>query len=163
MFCQFSLERRARLMVLLGGVLAAVVPAFAAPRAILPFIADTWNELARSPSRPMVVVFSTTDCAHCPKVIDDLAEAMRKARSSTRLVVVVMDGAGQEDALRKDRHYRKANALYVFDGDAMALRFKVNPDWRGLTPYVAFVPAAGAARFHAGPPPSDALRTFLRP
>ncbi|MCX7165278.1 MAG: hypothetical protein NTV11_03265 [Rhodocyclales bacterium] len=163
MSCQFSLERRARLLVLLGGLLASTAPAFAAPRTILPFTADTWTDLVHSPSQPMVVVFSTTDCAHCPRVIDDIAEAIHKARATTRLVVVVMDGAVQEGALRKDRHYRKANALYVFDGDAMALRFTVNPDWRGLTPYVAFVPATGAARFHAGPPPSDVLRTFLRP
>lgn len=163
MSCLFSLERRARLLVLLGGLLASATPAFAAPRAILPFGADTWSELGQSPSRPMVVVFSTTDCVHCPRVIDDMAEAIRKARVKTRLVVVVMDGAGQEKALRADHHYRKASAIYSFDGDAMALRFTVNPDWRGLTPYVALIPAAGVARFHAGPPPSDALRALLRP
>lgn len=163
MSCQYSLERLARLVALLSALLAPLVPASAAPQAILPFAAETWSELGQSPLRPMVVVFSTTDCAHCPKVIDSLAASIRGSRSAVRLVVVVMDGAGQEDALRKDRHYRKANALYVFDGDAMALRFKVNPDWRGLTPYVAFVSAAGATRFHAGPPPADAVRDFLRP
>ena len=163
MSCQFSLERRARLLVLFGGLLASTAPAFAAPRTILPFTADTWADLVHSPSRPMAVVFSTTDCVHCPKVIDSLADAIRKSRSAVRLVVVVMDGAGQEKALRADRHYRKARVLYAFDGDAMALRFKVNPDWRGLTPYVALIPAAGEARFHTGPPSSDAVQAFLLP
>ncbi|OHC61699.1 MAG: hypothetical protein A3H93_06045 [Rhodocyclales bacterium RIFCSPLOWO2_02_FULL_63_24] len=133
----------------------------AAASAILPFGADTWSELQRSSARPMAVVFSTTDCTHCPGVIDGLAAVIKKSRSGVRLVVVVMDGAGQEDALRQDRHYRNAHVLYAFDGDALALRFKVNPDWRGLTPYVALLPASGAAQFHTGAPPPDALRSFL--
>ena len=156
-------ERWPRLIAVLGALLAPVATVAAASPAILPFGANTWTELAQSKWRPLVVVFSTTDCVHCPKAIDDLAMAIRKADSRVRLVVVVMDGAGQEATLRADRHYRMANALYAFDGDAMALRFTVNPDWRGLTPYVALIPATGATRFHAGAPPSDVLRAFLQP
>lgn len=163
MSCQFSLERWTRLVVVLGGLLAAAAPGSAAPHGILPFVAGTWSELAHSPLRPMVVVFSTTDCVHCPRVIDSLAAAMHKFRSGVRLVVVVMDGAGQEDALLADRHYRQAHVLYAFDGEAMALRYAVNPDWRGLTPYVALIPAAGVVRFHTGEPPHDVVRDFLRP
>ena len=162
MSCQFSLERRVHRFILFGGLLVSAVSAAAAPRAILPFVADTWGALGHSPGRPMVVVFSTTDCVHCPGVIDSLAAAIRKSRSRVRLAVVVMDGAGQEDALRADRHYRQAKVLYAFDGDAMALRYTVNPDWRGLTPYVALIPAAGATRFHTGLPPSAAVQAFLR-
>jgi hypothetical protein len=162
MSCPFFPERRVRLLALLGGLLAAA-PAFAAPRAILPFGVDTWSELSQSRSRPLAVVFSTTDCVHCPKVIDSLADAIRKSGSGVRLAVVVMDGAGQGDALREDSHYRKAKFIYAFDGDAVALRYKVNPAWRGITPYVALVPAAGEVRFHGGQPPPDALRAFLRP
>jgi hypothetical protein len=151
-----------RLLALLGSLLACVVPAYAAPSAILPFGADTWTELGRSPSRPMVVVFSTTDCGHCPKVIEGIADDIRRTRSRARLAVVVMDGVGQEEALRGDRHYRRADALYAFDGDAMALRYRVNPAWRGMTPYVALIAAEGPVRFHLGAPPPDALRDFLR-
>jgi len=157
------LERRVRLLCLLGALLASAAPAHAAAPAILPFAAGTWSALEHSPLRPMVVVFATTDCVHCPRVIDSLAAAIRQSRSGVGLVVVVMDGAGQESALRKERHYRKASALYVFDGDAVALRYTVNPDWRGLTPYVALVPAAGATRFHTGAPPPTVVRAFLRP
>lgn len=156
-------ERWPRLIAVLGALLAPVATLAAAPLAVLPFGANTWSDLAHSQRRPLVVVFSTTDCTHCPQAIDDLATAIRKAGSRVRLAVVVMDGAGQGEALRADPHYRKANLLYAFAGDAMALRFKVNPDWRGLTPYVALIPAAGAIRFHAGPPPPEVVRAFLRP
>ncbi len=163
MSCLSILERRVRLLVLIRGLLAGVVPAFAAPSAILSFGAETWNELGRSPGRPLAVVFTTTDCGHCPKVIDGLADDIRKSGSRVRLVVVVMDGAGQEDLLRADRHYRHASTLYVFDGDPAALRYKVNPAWRGMTPYVAFIAVQGAAGFHLGTPPPAAVRDFLRP
>jgi len=145
-----------------AAILFLVLPASAA-QSVLPFGAGTWSELGTSPRRPLAVVFTTTDCTHCPAVIDSLATSIRKAGSKARLIVVVMDGTGQEQDLVKDRHYRKAEALYAFDGNAQALRYAVNPDWRGLTPYVAFIPAGGAARFHAGPPPAEAVRTFLRP
>lgn len=163
MSCLSFLERWGRRLAPLGVLLAVAAPACAAPAAILPFAADTWRELGQSPLRPLAVVFTTTDCVHCPKAIDSLATAIRRSRSGTRLVVVVMDGAGQEPALRADRHYRKASRLYAFDGDVMALRYTVNPEWRGITPYVALIPAAGETRFHSGPPPSQALRAFLRP
>lgn len=155
--------RRMCLVVLSGALLASAAAAVAAPAAVLAFGAGTWSELSNSPRRPLAVVFSTTDCTHCPAVIDSLAQEIRNSRSKVRLAVVVMDGAGQEETLRADRHYRNANVLYAFAGDAMALRFTVNPDWRGLTPYVALIPATGAPRFHAGPPPPDVLRAFLRP
>ena len=163
MSCPFFTERWLRLLAVLAAVLAPVAAAFAAPPAVLPFGANTWNDLAHSTLRPMAVVFSTTDCVHCPRVIDNLAATIRKSGSRARLVVVAMDGAGQEEALRADRHYRQANVLYAFDGDPMALRYKVNPDWRGLTPYVALIPATGETRFHTGPPPAAAVRAFLRP
>ena len=149
-----------RLAVRLGALVAFGLAGATATAAVLPFDADTWREFGRSPARPMAVVFSTTDCTHCPKVIERLAGDIRKARSTVRLVVVVIDGAGQEQELAKDRHYRKAKALYAFDGDAQALRHAVNPAWRGLTPYVALIPARGSTSFHAGAPSAAAWRQF---
>lgn len=162
MSCRSLLERRVRLLVVLGSLFASIAPAVAASPSVLAFGSSTWHELTHSNPRPLVVVFSTTDCVHCPKVIDELATALRQSNSRVRLAVVVMDGAGQERDLIKDRHYRKAHALYAFDGDAQALRYKVNPDWRGLTPYVALIPAHGTASFHTGSPTADVLREFLR-
>lgn len=161
--CQFFPERLACQLLVLGALLATAAPAFAASQTVLPFGPATWQEIASSRLRPLVVVFSATDCVHCPRVIDELAATLRQSRSRARLTVVVMDGAGQEQALLADRYYRHASTLYAFDGNATALRFTVNPDWRGLTPYVALVPASGTARFHSGHPPADALRDFLRP
>lgn len=163
MSCRSLLERRVRPLAVLAALLAPIAPAGAAPQAVLGFGANTWRELAHTKGHPRVVVFSTTDCVHCPRVIDELAATMRQSNSRARLAVVVMDGAGQEADLIKDRHYRGAHALYAFDGDAQALRHTVNPDWRGLTPYVALIPAKGTARFHAGSPAAHVLREFLRP
>lgn len=161
MSCQSLRERRMRILILFGALLTAVMQALAAPQAVLPFTARTWADLEQAATRPMVVVFSTTDCAHCPKVIDDLADAIGKSHSRIRLVVVVMDGAGKGKALHADPHYRKAKELYVFADDDMKLRYSINRDWRGLTPYVALIPPDGAPSFHVGYPSSDALPAFL--
>ncbi len=143
-------------------LLAAALPAIGAPRGILPFDRASWKALAQAPAQPSIVVFSTTDCTHCPLAIEAIAQAMRKAPTSTRLAVVVMDGAGHEGELRTSRHYRQADSLYVFADDAMALRYAVNPEWRGLTPYVALIPAGGTPRFYAGAPAREVLAAFLR-
>jgi hypothetical protein len=146
----------------LAVLLISATPVAAAPQSVLAFGADTWSKLKQSPQIPSVVVFSTTDCTHCPRVIDEMAAALRTAKTKARLIVVVMDGAGHENALRKNPHYRHARDLYAFDGDEVALRYSVNPEWRGLTPYVALLPVKGEARFHSGSPPADAVRTFLK-
>lgn len=158
-----SNPNRLACLLLLGTLWATLAaPAGAAP-AVLPFAKQTWTDLKASPSKPLAVVFTTTDCTHCPKVIDQLATKLRQARASARLVVVVMDGAGQEGTLREDAHYRQAAQLYAFADDETMLRYAVNPDWRGLTPYVALLPAAGAPRFHTGAPPDAALDRLLKP
>jgi hypothetical protein len=162
MSCRSLLERWVGQLAVLGA-LASIAPAVAGAPAVLAFGPNTWHELTHSKQRPLVVVFSTTDCVHCPKAIDELATALRLSNSRVRLAVVVMDGSGQERDLVKDRHYRKAHSLYAFDGDAQALRYTVNPDWRGLTPYVALIAVGGAASFHAGAPTAGVLREFLRP
>lgn len=162
MSCRSTLERWLRLAILLLGMALPHTSTLAAPAEVLPFDGNTWNSLLDSPGRPLVVVFSTTDCVHCPKVIKTMADAIQAAQSGTRLVVVVVDGLGLEKHLRQDKTYRKADALYVFHGDELALRFSVNPEWRGLTPYIAFVQKSGAASFHTGLPAADSIRRFLR-
>lgn len=154
---------RAGRFVVGAALLSASAGALAAPPAVQPFGLQTWGDLQRAGAMPQVVVFSTTDCSHCPTVIDQLAAALRKSPAKPRLVAVVMDGAGQEAALLTDRHYRQADALHVFDGDAVSLRYRVNPDWRGLTPYVVLLSARGVPRYFNGAPPAAALRAFLQP
>lgn len=150
-----------RTVVAVALTCAAALPAVGAPGSVLPFDRATWTALGRAPAQASIVVFSTTDCAHCPHAIDSIARTLRSGRGRARLAVVVMDGAGHEKELLASRHYRQANSLYVFADDAAALRFSVNPDWRGLTPYVALVPAGGTPRFFAGTPSPDVLDAFL--
>lgn len=145
------------------GLLVLSSGALAAPGGVQAFGVDTWSNLQRSAVRAQAVVFTTTECVHCPAVIDRLAAALGKAPRRVGLAVVVMDGREQQAALLGDRHYRLADRLYAFDGDALALRYRVNPEWRGLTPYVVLLPANGPARYFNGAPPAAALQAFLQP
>ncbi len=158
MFTRFSDVIRG--MAVLALSLAASVQA--APGAVRDFDRGTWQQMKQTLPRPSVVVFTTTDCAYCPDVIEALAKDLKKGKSKAHLAVVVMDGAEQPEAVKADRHYRKADALYAFDGQAMALRYAVNPDWRGMTPYVAMLPRSGEPKFFTGRPPAPDVDALLR-
>jgi len=157
MFMSFSWhpERRMRLRraVVIGSALLVLglESGMAAGPLVRPFSQLTWQEIVAH-ERPAVVVFSTTDCAYCPAAIETLAKDLRATHSQTKLLVVVMDGEGQEAALRKDRHYRRANGLYVFRDNPVALRYAVDPNWRGMTPYVALLAKLGDPTFVVGAP-----------
>lgn len=135
----------------------------AAPSEIRVFNKTSWPQLKQNLPRPGVVVFTTTDCAYCPAVIEALSTSLKKGGRKANLVVVVMDGAGQPEAVRADPHYRKADSLYVFEGQATALRFGVNPDWRGMTPYVALFRDKGEPKFVIGGPSAAEVADLLRP
>jgi hypothetical protein len=130
---------------------------------VRPFGSDTWAEIQATVSRPAVVVFTTTDCVYCPAVIDDLGRAIHKARSSAKLLVVVMDGADQESEAVHNGHLQHADRVYAFDGNAAALRYGVDPAWRGTTPFVVLLPRAGAPSFHVGRPKRALLAALLKP
>lgn len=136
--------------------------ALAAPGGVQDFGIDTWAKLQRNAVKAQAVVFTTTECAHCPAVIERLATALGKPPRRVGLAVVVMDGQEQPAALLADRHYRLADTLYAFDGNSLALRHRVNPEWRGLTPYVVLLPAKGPARYFNGAPPAAVLQSFLQ-
>ncbi|MBL0123861.1 MAG: hypothetical protein IPP88_14430 [Betaproteobacteria bacterium] len=145
-------------------VVAACLPcvSLGAPNVVKHFDKATWAQMTTSLSKPSVVVFTTTDCSFCPAVIDALARELHpKGKSRAKLIVVVMDGAGQADTLPENPHYRRADDLYAFSGQDLALRYSVNPDWRGLTPYVALIPRKGAPRFVTGPPSTADLDALL--
>ena len=144
-------------------VLCSATPAQGAPTAVGKFDRTTWAQWKDTLPRPSVVVFTTTDCEFCPATIDALARAVRKkGRAKANLVVVVMDGAGKDGSLLADAHYRRADALYAFDGQEMALRYSINPAWRGITPYVALLPGRGEIGFFTGRPSAAALEALLR-
>ncbi len=149
--------------VTLCGLFAVLVaaPAVAAPKGVRVFDKTTWAQMKRDLPRPSVVVFTTTDCAYCPAVIEALASDVKKGQSKANLVIVVMDGAEQPEAMVADKHYRKGDAMYVFQGQAMALRYSVNPDWRGMTPYVAMFARTGEPKFAVGRPSAAEVAQLL--
>lgn len=131
-------------------------------RGVEPFTAATWAALKSGVSAPTVVVFTSTDCAHCPAVLERLAAERRGHRAPAgarpQLVAVVMDVApGVADAELLARPYLRAcDRLLAFDGPATALRFAVNPAWRGVTPYLAVLRPGLPPRWVTGPPsPAD--------
>ncbi|RTL56856.1 MAG: hypothetical protein EKK46_03825 [Rhodocyclaceae bacterium] len=128
-----------------------------------PFTTQTWKHLVGSLPRPSAVVFSTTDCVHCPAVIEGLADDFQHQPKAKRgkLVVVVMDDAAPATILG-NAHFQKADRLYVFTGNEQALRYTVSPGWRGLTPFVALLSGKREVRFHTGPLPLEEQRQFLQ-
>jgi hypothetical protein len=146
--------------LLAASLLPAVV--LGAPASVIRFDKSSWAQIRQSSPKPAVVVFTTTDCAYCPAVIDALAADLHgSGRPGANLLVVVMDGDGEDQSLLANSHYRRADRLYAFDGEEMALRYSVNPDWRGITPYVALLPAGGEAKFVNGRPADADIRTLL--
>ncbi len=142
-------------------LLAASPRAAAAAPRVEPFGADTWKRLQAELPRPGLVVFTATWCPTCPEVLRKLADVRRANRLRSPLVAVVMD-SDDEPALLADAHFRVADRLFAFDGDEAALRRTVQPQWRGVTPFVALLPAARAPVYVTGMPSSAQLEQWLR-
>ena len=60
-------------------------------------------------------------------------------------------------------HYRKADRLYVFNGQASALRHGIDPKWRGMTPYLALFGRSGEPKFVVGKPSPAEMAALLSP
>ena len=156
------------LMLALAILASCALPfdAAAAPRRVEAFDAAAWPALQTGLTQPTVVVFSTTDCAHCPAVLRGLAWQIQQHRGKAKasLVAVVMDAApGVDDAaLISSAHYRPAARLLAFSGQAPALRFAVDPSWRGVTPFVVFLSPQLPPVFVTGPPTAVQVEAWLR-
>ncbi len=127
------------------------------------FNQQTWQTLLRQSKSASIVVFTTTDCSHCPAVVEYLAQYLKKQAptqvAKPALQLVVMDGQDEPEAL-KHGHYLLADKLWVFQGNRNALQYSVNPKWRGLTPYVALLNQQ-QTEFVIGKPDPDKLSQFL--
>lgn len=132
----------------------------AAPVAVEPFDKSSWPALLRS-GTPAIVMFTSVGCTHCPGAIARLAAKRSAAASRTRLLVVSID-AEDEAALRADPHYAPADRLFMFRGSSPALQFSVNPNWRGMTPYVAYLGGKGDVKFVLGEPKESMLSDWLK-
>jgi len=50
--------------------------------------------------------------------------------------------------------------MFAFSGHAAALRHAVNPAWRGVTPYIAFLAKGVAPKWLTGPPTPQAVNEW---
>ena len=133
----------------------------AAPQKIEAFDAQSWQRFQSTLPRPSAVVFSSTDCTHCPVTIASIAEQLKQRKTQLPLIVVVMDG-DEQPGLLQDPHYRQASRLFVFRGQSAALQYTINPKWRGITPYVALLPRAGDVRLVLGQPSAQDIDSWLK-
>lgn len=156
-----NLRPRIRTALVATALLAGLTAAVAAPKAVEAFDATTWPALQQA-RQPMAVVFTTTDCSHCPAVVEQLAQTVQQRRDGARLITVVMDmPPGEADAqLLATAHYRRCDRLMAFDGPVATLRYQVNPAWRGVTPYVALLRPGQPVKFVMGAPSAQDLKDW---
>lgn len=121
---------------------------------------STWSSLQKELPRPAAVVFTATYCATCPQVLKLLATTLHERHLDAPLVAVVIDGADAESL--DMAHYVMAQRIFVFDGDEVALRYSVNPQWHGETPFVALLPRRGSGHWITGMPSKKELAAWLR-
>lgn len=141
-------------------LLALHADLMAGPKTVEGFDKTSWKQLLTQTSSPAIVVFSSVTCTHCPGTIDRIAAALLAAQSNTRLMVVSID-SDDTTALLQDPHLASASRLYVFNGSAQALQYAVNPDWRGMTPYIAYLDGRRSVRFVLGEPQEAVLREWV--
>ena len=148
------------LSAVLVATLLASMPATAAPPRVEPFDVATWERLQKESPHPSAIVFTATYCANCPAVLTQLSEALKKNGKKGDVVAVVIDEADTQELL-KSNHYLAATRLFLFSGNEAALRYKVEPRWRGVTPFVALIGADGQMRFATGAPSDAQVTTWL--
>ena len=140
------------LLVLLGALCGASV--CAAPRSVEPFGVGAWPALQASVKQPTVVVFTATWCASCPQVLESLVAELQQRKVKATIMAVVMDVApGEKDSsLVRNAHYKRVDRLFAFDGQAPAIRDRVDPKWRGAAPYVVLLSPNAPPRVSTGMP-----------
>ena len=136
-------------------------PVLAAPTEVEPFDKSTWPTLINDKRQPAIIVFSSVSCTHCPGAIERLAARRAASQSATRLYVVLMDSEHDSAALSSP-HHRLADRLFAFRGRSQPLQYLVNPDWRGMTPYIAYIDGKSAVRFVLGEPDDRTLVVWLQ-
>ena len=134
---------------------------FAAPTEVETFDKSTWPALLGHHRQPAMIVFSSVSCTHCPGAIERLAARRAASQSATRLYVVLTDSE-DDMAVLSSSHHRLADRLFAFQGRAQSLQYAVNPDWRGMTPYIAYVDGKGGVRFVLGEPDERTMAIWLK-
>ena len=129
--------------------------AFAAePVGVDGFDAEVWRAWRDRDGGSRVVLFSTTFCAHCPALVEALADRLAREGLRAELHVVIMD---REPDPRHRALYRRAGGLHVFDDNPARIRHAIEPSWRGGTPFVALLAGdASAPSLSLGAPAESA-------
>ena len=73
---------------------AVQLPAGAAPRQVEAFDASAWPALQAGLKQPAVVVFSTTDCAHCPAVLAQLPTILKQRQAPPQQPAMLQNAEG---------------------------------------------------------------------
>jgi hypothetical protein len=144
----------------LGLLLAtAATIALAAPPRVEAFDKPAWESLKAGVRKPTVVLFTATYCAVCPAVFDQVSRVIASKHLNLDLVGVVIDRSpGEDDAgLLVNTHLRQTSRLFAFDGNPQALRYAVDANWRGVTPFVAVLAPGQAPKLLVGAPTDQAL------
>ncbi|CAM8654291.1 hypothetical protein MCEGEM3_00104 [Oxalobacteraceae bacterium] len=145
----------------IGLLMLLCTQVFAAPTEVETFDKTTWPALLSHHRQSAMIVFSSVSCTHCPGAIERLAARRAASQSATRLYVVLMDSEDDIAALSSP-HHRLADRLFAFRSRAQPIQYAVNPDWRGMTPYIALVDGKGGARFVLGEPDERTLAIWLK-
>jgi hypothetical protein len=150
--------RRAGLALLLA--LPLCVSA-AAPAGWESFTAAAWKSWTSPAAPPSAVVFTTTDCEHCPAVIEQLRQQIATMPAPRPALRVVVTDAGNLTPLAAGaRWYALADTRHVFEGNELAVRYAVSPRWRGETPLVALLAPRAAAQLVVGHPAAAAVEAW---
>ena len=133
----------------------------AAPAGWDSFTTGTWAQWTSPRSAPVAVVFTTTDCEHCPAVIAQIRQHIESLPAPRPLLrVVITDGGTLTPAAAAARWYALADERRVFEGNELALRYGVSPRWRGETPFVALLSPRAPPRLFAGHPTTADLEAW---
>ncbi len=153
-----AMRLRTRFVSLTACLVAAA--ALGAPASVEPFDSAAWERLQQELPRPSAVVFTATYCATCPAVLGKLSEALEKRGVEGKVIAVVIDEA-EAGALLQSPHYRHASRLFLFEGNEASLRYRIDPRWRGVTPYIALLSSTGEPLFVAGTPKDEHIAAWL--
>jgi len=152
-----SVPRRIALALLVALPACAV----AAPAGWESFTPGTWKSWTGPGSTAAAVVFTTTDCEHCPAVIAELRQHIQSMPQPRPVLRVVVTDAGNLTAgTAGARWYAMADERRVFEGNELAVRYAISPRWRGETPFVALLSPRTVPRLVTGHPAAPDLAAW---
>ncbi|MBH9577554.1 hypothetical protein [Inhella proteolytica] len=129
--------------------LALALPTLPCSAAEEAFGPQTFQQLQQQVQAPTWLVFSATYCGNCPAVVAGL----RRQHAGMPLWLVLTDDGEETHPLPAERRWR-------FEGHELALRHAVNPQWKGITPYLALLRPGQAPLFALGQPSNAQLQAL---